>query len=109
MYISNQLSHDAAQHFELKLMACEDMWFTIFSKTSKEKFSVGVADRHPTQNHLKSKFVEAFNDILQKINTAKLKAYIVGEFNINTLTNSFDFSTISKNYLNLITSNGYFS
>ena len=51
-------------------MACEDMWFTIFSKTFKEKFSVGVAYRHSTQNHLKSKFVKAFNDILQKINTA---------------------------------------
>ena len=109
MYISNQLSHDAAQDFELKLTACEDMWFTIFSKTSKEKFLVGVVYRHPTQNHLKSQFVKAFNDILQKISTAKLKAFIVGDFNINTLTNSLDLSPISKNYLNSITSNGYLS
>ena len=98
-----------AQDFELKLTACEDMWFTSFSKTSKEKFLVRVVYRHSTQNHLKNKFVETFNDILQEINTAKLKAFIVGNFNINTLTNSLDFSIISKNYLNSITSNGYSS
>ena len=85
------------------------MWFTIFSKTSEEKFLVGVVCRHPTQNYLKSQFVEAFNEILQKINSAKLKAFFVGDFNINTIKNSLDFSNISKNYLNSITSNGYLS
>ena len=94
MYISNQLSHDAAEDFELKLTACEDMWFTIFSKTSEEKFLVGVVYRHPTQNYLKSQFVEAFNEILQKINSAKLKAFFVGDFNINTIKNTIKTSLV---------------
>ena len=88
-------SFDYSVREDLKINGIENIW------VDTHDMLIGVIYNPP--NRSRREFLDEFEQLLHSIFLSKCKCLILGDFNINTLVKS----TIAKEYLNLIHSEGF--
>ena len=104
-YFSNQLTFAINNLLQLHVQGCEDLWFNVSFPNSKLHYIFAVIYRHPHNNH--TPFFNALDETFQILNRKESKVIIVGDININMLSDP-NFPHLNH-YNQILISNGFTS
>ena len=104
-YFSNQLTFAINNLFQLHVEGCKDLWFNVTFPNSKSQYIFAVIYCHPHNNH--TPFFNALDKTLQILNWKESKVIIMGDININMLSDSN--SPHLKHYNQILISNRFMS
>ena len=96
LYLKSEYSYTIRS--DLKINQEENLW------VETKELIIGVIYNPPTSStHEKKNFIDKLEETLHKVFLSKKKCLIMGDFNINTLSKN----KITKDYLNVIYSEGF--
>ena len=106
MYISSSLNYTLKPDLSLNVEHVEDIWVEIYPEYSSKPIIVGGVYFHPHSSH--KAFQDKIEQLMEKINATKQTFYVLGDFNINYLSNlqtvvDYKHSLESLGVINLIT------
>ena len=100
LYIKDKFNYVVRDELELSNCEAESLWINLDMGNNK-KITIGVIYKHP--KYQISKFSENINKVLSITAQENQNCYLIGDFNINTLSQS----KATTNYLKLIKSFNY--
>ena len=109
IYILSNIKYKVIDFFKLSVTKVEELWLEIEIRNcaSSTKRVIGCIYRHPNQNNLEV-FLNKINISLSLLNEKQKQYYILGDFNINTLSSNIE-TNASNKYKFVLKSNGCFS